>query len=335
MCYIMFQTVKVFISLLLVINILSCSRETLQDTAKTEIIIDYHLEESVPQVEEVSVSEKDADILPAETTRDENVILFGRVPSTDVREMYDQHESLLTYLSSKLKKPVDLRFYASYAALIDGVANEEVDIAWFGPVSYVLAEQRVQNLPVNLYPLVKPQRHGEATLESDIIVRKDSNFKNIRDLENRNMAFVDPKSSAGFVLPIGVILDAGVNVGSVTFLRHYGNVAKAVYLGKFDGGSMYKGGHADYLTEEQQKEMKVLKRTEPVPREPLCWVSRFITEDRVAEIRDIFLNVPEEAIEALREGESLDKFHPADVNEYELLINLVGKVSETYEEISE
>lgn len=329
---------NILLSIFIISLFLNCRNENTKLINLNNIIIEYHYNSSEIAPKTVD-SESLSNIIPStEISGDENIIIFGRVPATDVRVMYDQHQPFTEYLSDKLNKKVELKFYSSYSALIEATAKEEIDIAWFGPVSYVLAEQRIKELPVKLYPLVKPQRHGSASLECEIIVRLDSNINELSDLENKHLAFTDPKSSAGFVLPIAVIEAEGINIAPIdesNYLRHYGNVAKSVYFGKFDAGGLYTNGFFTELTPAQQKEMKILTRSEPVPREPICWVGRNVSEEKIDNIRNVILNVPLDLISELRKAESLEKFHPADADEYELLINLVGKVAEKYEGISE
>jgi phosphonate transport system substrate-binding protein len=326
--------------ILLLIFFINCRNDKTVKNITQEIIIEPHYEEIITEkkfeTEEIPMTDFD---IATEISDGDDIILFGRVPATDVRQMYEQHKPFILYLSEQLNKPVDLKFYPNYSALIEAVANEEIDFAWFGPVSYVLAEERIKDLPVNLYPLVKPQRHGSPSLECEIIVRKDSNFKDISDLEGKKIAFTDPKSSAGFVLPIAVIEAADVNISPIkesNYLRHYGNVIKSVYLGKFDAGGMYEGGfYHNTLSEKEREEIMILTKSEPVPREPICWVGRGVSATELKKLRNIFLNIPLDSFEELKKAESLDKFHPADAEEYELLINLVRKVAEKYEEISE
>ena len=263
-------------------------------------------------------------------------ITLGRVPFTDVREMYAQHEEFIAYLKKKLNIEINLKFYVNYSKMIDGILAGEVQIAWLGPVSYVVAMDRLTQAGKKFSPIVKPMRRNTFFLQCDIIARKDSKLKSLNDLEGKKIAFLDPKSSAGFVLPLATFETAKVKIATYNdknFLRQYGNIVRAVYLGKFDAGATFEDAYKTFLTEDEQLEMKVLTKSETVPFEPICCVENSILDKNFSKkLQNVLLELSDTSI--LKNLE-IQKFLPADESEYISLTNLVKKVLSKNEKIFE
>ncbi len=98
-----------------------------------------------------------------------------------------------------------MKFYVNYSKMIEGILAGEVQIAWLGPVSYVVAMDKLKQAGKKFVPIVKPMRRNTFFLQCDIIARKDSNLKSLNNLTGKKIAYLDPKSAAGFVLPLATL----------------------------------------------------------------------------------------------------------------------------------
>ena len=87
----------------------------------------------------------------------------------------------------------DLRAGASYAAVVEGMCNDQADIAWYGAVTFGQANDRcgVDLLAVDV-------KKGDASYYSGIFVAKDSGIDKISDLKGKGMAFGSPNSTSSF-----------------------------------------------------------------------------------------------------------------------------------------
>jgi len=271
---------------------------------------------------------------PKTTNKDK--IMLGRVPYADVREMYEKHLPLIKYLESKTGKSIELKYYSSYSAMIKGILKGEIQLAWMGPVSYVIAADKMKAAGKYFTPLVKPQRRNTTYLHSEIIVRKDSGYKTIKDLRADKFAYLDLKSTAGYILPTAMLANAGVKISNVSdsnFVRHFGNVVKSVYLGKFDAGATFDGAYRQYLTPAEQSEIRVLAVSESVPFEPICLVANSTPATaEIDKLRGYFLSITDKVI---LENLEVQKFMPASIAEYATLSKLVRKVYTINEKILE
>ena len=80
--------------------------------------------------------------------------------------------------------------------------KKRIDVAWFGPLSYVLAEQEA-----GAEPFAAGIRKGSEshTYKSIFVARCDSGIKTLKDLEGKNVVFVNPTSTSGGLMPTYMI----------------------------------------------------------------------------------------------------------------------------------
>ncbi|MEX2212592.1 MAG: phosphate/phosphite/phosphonate ABC transporter substrate-binding protein [Phycisphaeraceae bacterium] len=165
----------------------------------------------------------------------------------------------------------DIRIGSSYGAVVEAMANEQVDIAWFGVVSYTQAKERgAAEL------LAVPVDHGNAVYYSAILHRADSGMKTLTDLRGKRMAFGDPSSSSGFNFPVAMMLDAGVNpatdLGTVIMAGNHASSIAALVNGEVDAACTPMLNY-DRAVEQKIIDPKVivpLKLSDGIPNPPLA-----------------------------------------------------------------
>ncbi|MGK7958353.1 MAG: phosphate/phosphite/phosphonate ABC transporter substrate-binding protein, partial [Crocosphaera sp.] len=124
-------------------------------------------------------------------------IIMGLIPAEDNEEMLNKFEPMRAHLEEKIGMPVKVFQATDYAGVIEAMKRDRVDIAWFGPLSYVLAEQEADAEAF----AVGVKEGGTSTYQSMIFVPGDSSAKSIADLEGADVAFVDPASTSGSLVP--------------------------------------------------------------------------------------------------------------------------------------
>ncbi|MBX2850690.1 MAG: phosphate/phosphite/phosphonate ABC transporter substrate-binding protein [Phycisphaeraceae bacterium] len=100
----------------------------------------------------------------------------------------------------------DLKVGTSYAAVVEGMANEQIDIAFLGPVTLYQAQQRdaAELLAVAV-------KKGESSYHSIILTRADSGIKDAKGLAGKSIALGDANSTSSFQYPVAMILKAGLD----------------------------------------------------------------------------------------------------------------------------
>ena len=124
-------------------------------------------------------------------------IVMGLIPAENNEEMIQKFEPMRAYLEKKLGQKVKVYTATDYSGVIEAMRKKRLDIAWFGPLSYYLAEQEAGAEAF----AVGVREGGKSTYRSIIVVPGDSPAKSIKDLKGKSVAFVDPASTSGGLMP--------------------------------------------------------------------------------------------------------------------------------------
>ena len=149
-------------------------------------------------------------------------LVLGLIPAEDNEQIAETFEPMRRYLEKGLGCRVIVSFATDYASVIEAMKKKRIDIAWFGPLSYVLAEREAGAEAF----AVGVKEAGTSTYRSYFVVPGDSAAQTLDDLAGKSVALVDPASTSGGLVPAHIIK------------RTYG---KAV--DEFFGRVIYAGSH--------------------------------------------------------------------------------------------
>lgn len=165
----------------------------------------------------------------------------------------------------------DIKVAQSYNAVVEGMANGKVDIAWFGPVTYYQAKKRgaAQLLAVGV-------SKGESVYYSGIFVRKNHGLSNVSDLKGKSVAFGDINSTSSFNFPVAMIAASGLDpvqdLGSIYMTGSHANALSALAADKVDAAcasySSFEKAVANGQIDPQQ--IVPLAKSDPIPYPPMA-----------------------------------------------------------------
>lgn len=133
----------------------------------------------------------------ATSSAEKSEIVMGIIPAENNQEMAQKFEPMRAYLEKKLGRPVKVFQATDYSGVIEGMKKDRVDIAWFGPLAYVLAEQEAGAEAF----AVGVRTNGQSTYKSLFVVPNGSPVQSLKDLKGKSVAFVDPASTSGALIP--------------------------------------------------------------------------------------------------------------------------------------
>jgi len=197
----------------------------------------------------------------------------------------------------------DLRVGASYAAVVEGMCNDQADIAWYGAVTFGQANDRcgVDLLAVDV-------KKGESSYYSGIFVRKDSGIKTIADMNGKSMAFGSPNSTASFNFPVAMLIAEGVDPSKdlskiIISGSHSASIA-ALSEGKVDAAaaSYNSFGKAVKKGAIDPANFQALAKSQPIPNPPMA-MNKKLDESLKSTLRQAF-------------GEIHTKIDPAKIRGY-------------------
>jgi len=165
----------------------------------------------------------------------------------------------------------DLKVGQSYNAVVEAMSVAQVDIAFFGPVTYHQAKTRgaAELLAVGV-------KDGESVYYSGIFVSANSGIQSLSDLKGRSVAFGDVNSTSSFNFPVAMLLEAGLDpvkdLKGIHITGSHANSLSALAAGKVDAAC------ASYISFEKavqngqldpEKIVPVAKSV-PIPYPPLA-----------------------------------------------------------------
>ena len=134
-------------------------------------------------------------------------LVVGAVPSEESSSLEQSYAPLVEALAEQLGIEVEFFQATDYAGIIEAQVAGRVDLAQYGPFSYVLAKIRGAQIDVTGVmtesPDIEPgyQSYGIAKADNDEI-------NDIADFAGKKVCFVDPGSTSGYLYPIqGLIVN--------------------------------------------------------------------------------------------------------------------------------
>ncbi len=122
---------------------------------------------------------------------------IGLIPTESSSHITDRYDALAKYLEQRLGLPVKLETSTDYNGVITAMQFKHVEVAYFGPKSYVEAAQRAGAEAFAMEVL----EDGTQGYHGIIITRRDSGLKSMADLKGKTWAFTDPNSTSGTLVP--------------------------------------------------------------------------------------------------------------------------------------
>jgi phosphonate transport system substrate-binding protein len=246
---------------------------------------------------------------------DPEVLRVGLIPNQNPESVEAQYEPFGDYLSQQLGREVKLTVPTSYNAVVEAMANDELDLAYYGGLTYVQARERAEITP--LITEINP-RTGDTTYRSVIIVPADSQVQEVSELRGKDFAFGSVSSTSGSLYPAIMLRDVGgvdyrTDLGNFNYTNGHDATAQAVANGQVDAG-----GVEDRILYNLQEEgtidpdsVRVIEESTPIEGYP--WVVRdALPEDLKEDIAQALLNIDDPALLDLLRAQGYERVEAGD-----------------------
>jgi phosphonate transport system substrate-binding protein len=187
---------------------------------------------------------------------------LSMIPTTDPGKVLRDSQPLVAYLEGATGAKIELTVPTNYAAVVEAIANDQVDIAYLGGFTYVQAAGRA-----GVQPLV--QRVRDQNFHSLFITHADSGIAKLEDLPGHTFAFGDINSTSGHLMPRYFMREAGVTLDSFKTTPIYSGghdaTALAVANKKVDAGALDETVYERMVKEGKldAAQVKVFYKTPP------------------------------------------------------------------------
>jgi phosphonate transport system substrate-binding protein len=245
------------------------------------------------------------------------VIRLGLQPnegSEDLSEFKSQLENL-----SSMK--VEITVSKNYEDLVDKFKNSEVDFAFFSPINFITAEKEA-----GAKVLLK-KVYGESEFYySALIVPNDSPVSSVKDLVSKTVAFVDPKSTSGYLYPVAMLKE-GLDGGSCNheFLGTHELAVQALENQKYAAAAVWAndpsigGGAWSKVERASGKKFRVLKYSDPIPNDAFVVRNKFYAKHpaMVFRVMEALISMSDAEESSLKKIFGTDKMTTATSRHYD------------------
>lgn len=166
---------------------------------------------------------------PAGTT-----LRVSMIPTTDPSKATREMQPLVDYLGKQTGAKVEITIPTNYAAVVEALVNDQIDIAHLGGFTYVQASSRA-----GVRPLV--QRDRDREFHSKFVTQPGSSIHSLADLKGRSFAFGDVNSTSGHLMPEYFMRRTEVDpqvIAKAIYTGGHDATLLAVANGKVDAGAL-------------------------------------------------------------------------------------------------
>lgn len=162
-----------------------------------------------------------------------DTLRVSAIPDEAPTELLRKFKPLGAYLEQQLGMKVEFVPVADYAAVVEAIAADRIDMAWLGGFTFVQARLKTGNA----IPLV--QRAEDEKFTSKFI-SADPAVKSLQDLKGKTFAFGSVSSTSGSLMPRYFMLQDGIKpeefFSRIAYSGAHDATAAWVQAGKADGG---------------------------------------------------------------------------------------------------
>jgi phosphonate transport system substrate-binding protein len=148
------------------------------------------------------------------------VIHFSTSTGENEADRIARYTPFEKYLEKTLGVPVEFYVASDYAGAIEGMKARKVQFVSLGSAGYSAAYAVTKG---ECQPLVTQiDSYNSSGYHSVICVKSDSPYKTIDDLKGKSIAFADPNSTSGFLIPTYYLRKLGYSPDDTSFFGKTG-----------------------------------------------------------------------------------------------------------------
>jgi phosphonate transport system substrate-binding protein len=254
----------------------------------------------------------------AEDRSDPPLLKVALLPDENAGTVIANNRKLKEYLEKKLGKRIELVVTTDYSSMIEAMRHGRLDLAYFGPLSYVLARQKC-----DIEPFAALKAKGSTTYQAVLIGNVAQGVASLDDVRDKDVAFGDTASTSSHLIPKAMLAEKGLKAGSdyrEHFVGAHDAVALTVQNGKAQAGGLSKPIFETLVARGtiDKTRVKVLQESRPYPQYP--WTMRADLKPELKEaIRAAFLGLDDK--EVLKPFKA-DGFGPIADKDYDVIRDL-------------
>lgn len=220
-----------------------------------------------------------------------DTLVVAGVPSEESSGLEAQFDTIGKLIKAETGKDVTFQNATDYAAVIEGLRADKIDIAMMGPFSYVIAGNKGAKIePLGAVVDAAGEKPGYYSIGW---VKSDSDIKDIKGFAGKKVCFVDVASTSGYLYPSAGLLDAEIDPKTgVEPIMAGGHDASLLSInsGQCDAGFAYEAMQDQLVKSDQLKDgdVKEVWRSEKIAGSPMAINTNTVDADTVSKLKAAF-----------------------------------------------
>ena len=202
--------------------------------------------------------------------RDPSKLRVALLPDENAATLIQNAQPLKAYLEKTLGKDIELIVTTDYSSMIEAMRFGRIEVAYFGPFSYVLAKSKAPEIE----PFAVGVEKGSPTYNSIIIAQASGPVSSLADIKGKPFGYGDQASTSSHLIPRAHLLKSGLDGAKDYKPVHLGThdgVARAVQNGQVPAGALSKAIFENLIERKtiDADKIKVIAITDPIPNYPM------------------------------------------------------------------
>ena len=130
---------------------------------------------------------------------------ISAIPDENQQEMLRIYQPFADYLTKEIGIPVKFTPVVDYAATVEALAANRLEMVWYGGLTSVQAAKQAKGARRII------MRKEDAEFKSHFITTKESGIKSLKDLKGKTFAFGSVSSTSGHLMPRYFLIKNGIN----------------------------------------------------------------------------------------------------------------------------
>ena len=166
----------------------------------------------------------------------QQVLRVSAIPDEAPTELQRKFKPLGEYLEKKLAMKVEFTPVTDYAASVEGLVNNKLDMVWFGGFTFVQANHMSKGKVVPLVQRVEDEKFRS------VFVTTSKSIHSLADLKGKTLSFGSESSTSGHLMPrtflLAAKIDPDTDLKRISFSGAHDATVAAVAGGKVDAGAL-------------------------------------------------------------------------------------------------
>lgn len=264
------------------------------------------------------------------------VLRLGVLPGEEEGKLSRGNKQFVEDMGAALGIKTELFVGDDYTAVIEAMRTKKIDIASFGPFSYIIANERSGALPL----AVKATSKEAAFYHSLVVVPKNSPAQKIEDLKGKTFLFADPASTSGHLFPRAKIIEqlgiANDQVESffstVSFSGGHDKSIIAISKGTADGAGVCDSCIKRVVDAGlvSADDYRVIAQSDPIPSSPLTYRGD-LPADLVDKVKAFIFDYHKQNPAYFSDGKQ--QYFPVEDSDYEVVRTTAKALNMSPEEL--